>query len=126
MVNTVLTILVMVMAAAAICLAYMFKNMREEKKSIDALYEFNSKFAVSLSDMVDRWAKLEKGYETCEEAFVRLRKDFSELSNVIDELPIDDIKASNELEKRWNESVESIVSYGANIPKLNKEAIRHE
>ena len=55
-----------------------------------------------------------------EEINVRLKaleKDFSEL-------PVDDLIKSNEAEKLWNDGLQSIISYGQDIAKLNKEAIK--
>lgn len=46
-----------------------------------------------------------------------LEKDFSEL-------PVDDLIKANEAEKLWNDGLQSIISYGQDIAKLNKEAIK--
>ena len=60
---------------------------------------------------------LARRFEDINARLKALEKDFSEL-------PVDDIVKTNEAEKLWNDGLRSIISYGQDIAKLNKEAIK--
>ena len=129
---------ILAITASVMCMILMIRNNRGYDRLLDIVSGMLKNLGKVAEDVVQMQAdianlydlrkeNLEKAEESVkclssrfEDINVRLKaleKDFSEL-------PVDDIIKANEAEKLWNDGLQSIISYGQDIAKLNKEAIK--
>ena len=129
---------ILAITASVMCVLLMIRNNRGYDRLLDIVSGMLKNLGKVAEDVVQMQAdianlydlrkeNLEKAEESVkvlssrfEDINVRLKaleKDFSEL-------PVDDIIKANEAEKLWNDGLQSIISYGQDIAKLNKEAIK--
>lgn len=135
-INDVLCILAII--TSAMCMVLLVRNNRGYDRLLDIVSGMLKNLGKVAEDVVQMQAdianlydlrkeNLEKTEESVKGIALRfegmnsrveaLEKDFSEL-------PVDDIIKANEAEKLWNDGLQSIISYGQDIAKLNKEAIK--
>lgn len=129
---------ILAITASVMCVLLMIRNNRGYDRLLDIVSGMLKNLGKVANDVVQMQAdianlydlrkeNLEKAEESVkgissrfEDINIRLKaleKDFSEL-------PVDDIIKANEAEKLWNDGLQSIISYGQDIAKLNKEAIK--
>ena len=129
---------ILAITASVMCVLLMIRNNRGYDRILDIVSGMLKNLGKVAEDVVQMQAdianlydlrkeNLEKAEESVkvlasrfEDINVRLKaleKDFSEL-------PVDDLIKANEAEKLWNDGLQSIISYGQDIAKLNKEAIK--
>ena len=129
---------ILAITASVMCVLLMIRNNRGYDRLLDIVSGMLKNLGKVAEDVVQmqsdianlydlRKENLEKSEESVkdltrrfEDINVRLKaleKDFSEL-------PVDDLIKANEAEKLWNDGLQSIISYGQDIAKLNKEAIK--
>ena len=129
---------ILAITASVMCVFALIRNNREYDRMMDIVSGMLKNLGKVAQDVVQMQADITNLYdlrkENLEKADVSvkglarrfedinvrlkaLEKDFSEL-------PVDDLIKSNEAEKLWNDGLQSIISYGQDIAKLNKEAIK--
>lgn len=129
---------ILAITASVMCVLLMIRNNRGYDRLLNIVSGMLKNLGKVAEDVVQMQAdianlynlrkeNLEKSEESVkglasrfEDINVRLKaleKDFSEL-------PVDDLIKANEAEKLWNDGLQSIISYGQDIAKLNKEGIK--
>ena len=83
------------------------------------------------ADIANLYDLRKENLEKTEESVKGIARRFEDMNSRVEalekafsELPVDDIIKANEAEKLWNDGLQSIISYGQDIAKLNKEAIK--
>lgn len=99
------------------------KDFQEEQALNNRRYDATSKAltneALRLARMDERLGKLESGLN-------ELWSDLKELDAKVAELPVDEMTEEVQRMSAWNDGFSEIVGFGKNLPKLNKEVLKHE
>ena len=90
------------------------KDVVQMQADITNLYDLRKE---NLEKAEESLKGLSSRFEDINVRLKALEKDFSDL-------PVDDLIKANEAEKLWNDGLQSIISYGQDIARLNKEAIK--
>lgn len=92
------------------------KDFREERelnnRRHDATSEALSNMALNLTEVAEMQANLAASLKGLEAK--------------IAELPVDEIAEEVQRMSAWNDGFSEIVGFGKNVPKLNKEVLKHE
>ena len=129
---------ILAITASAMCVILMIRNNRGYDRLLDIVSGMLKNLGNVAEDVVQMQADIANLYdlrkenlEKAEESMKGLARRFEDinvrlkaLEKDFSELPVDDIIKSNEAEKLWNDGLQSIISYGQDIAKLNKEAIK--
>lgn len=116
------------------------KDFQEEQALNNRRYDASSKAltkeALNLARMNERVEKLESGLkelnakvaelERMAERVGKLETDMMDLHEKIAELPVDEMTEEVQRMSAWNDGFSEIVGFGRNLPKLNKEVLKHE
>ena len=129
---------ILAITASAMCVILMIRNNRGYDRLLDIVSGMLKNLGKVAEDVMQMQADIANLYdlrkenlEKAEESMKGLARRFEDinvrlkaLEKDFSELPVDDIIKSNEAEKLWNDGLQSIISYGQDIAKLNKEAIK--
>lgn len=135
-INDVLCILAII--TSAICMVLLVRNNRGYDRLLDIVSGMLKNLGSVAEDVVQMQADIANLYdlrkenlEKTEESVKGIARRFEDMNSRVEalekdfsELPVDDIIKANEAEKLWNDGLQSIISYGQDIAKLNKEAIK--
>lgn len=135
-INDVLCILAII--TSAMCMVLLVRNNRGYDRLLDIVSGILKNLGSVAEDVVQMQADIANLYdlrkenlEKTEEAVKGIARRFEDMNSRVEalekdfsELPVDDIIKANEAEKLWNDGLQSIISYGQDIAKLNKEAIK--
>lgn len=103
-------------------LAVINRKQRETEKVIDGVFTMLSDLLTKISATEERADALSELPGECE----RLSECCAELKKRLDELPVAQFEDEVGRMKAWNDGVDSILGYGPEVPKLNKEGLKHE
>ena len=129
---------ILAITASAMCVLLMIRNNRGYDRLLDIVSGMLKNLGKVAEDVVQMQADIANLYdlrkenlEKAEESVKGLSSRFEDinvrlkaLEKDFSELPVDDIIKANEAEKLWNDGLQSIITYGQDIAKLNKEAIK--
>lgn len=135
-INDVLCILAII--TSAMCMVLLVRNNRGYDRLLDIVSGILKNLGSVAEDVVQMQADIANLYdlrkenlEKTEESVKGIARRFEDMNSRVEalekdfsELPVDDIIKANEAEKLWNDGLQSIISYGQDIAKLNKEAIK--
>lgn len=135
-INDVLCILAII--TSAMCMVLLVRNNRGYDRLLDIVSGMLKNLGSVAEDVVQMQADIANLYdlrkenlEKTEESVKGIARRFEDMNSRVEalekdfsELPVDDIIKANEAEKLWNDGLQSIISYGQDIAKLNKEAIK--
>ena len=128
----------MAITASVMCMFVLIRNNRGYDRVLDIVSGMLKNLGKVAEDVVQMQADIANLYdlrkenlEKAEESVKGLSSRFEDinvrlkaLEKDFSELPVDDLIKANEAEKLWNDGLQSIISYGQDIAKLNKEAIK--
>lgn len=129
---------ILAITASVMCVLLMIRNNRGYDRVLDIVSGMLKNLGKVAEDVVQMQADIANLYnlrkenlEKSEESVKDLARRFEDinirlkaLEKDFSELPVDDLIKANEAEKLWNDGLQSIISYGQDIAKLNKEAIK--
>ena len=129
---------ILAITASVMCTILMIRNNRGYDSLLDIVSGMLKNLGKVANDVVQMQADIANLYdlrkenlEKSEESVKSLSSRFEDinvrlkaLEKDFSELPVDDLIKANEAEKLWNDGLQSIISYGQDIAKLNKEAIK--
>ena len=129
---------ILAITASVMCVLLMIRNNRGYDSLLDIVSGMLKNLGKVANDVVQMQADIANLYdlrkenlEKSEESVKSLSSRFEDinvrlkaLEKDFSELPVDDLIKANEAEKLWNDGLQSIISYGQDIAKLNKEAIK--
>lgn len=129
---------ILAITASAMCVLLMIRNNRGYDRLLDIVSGMLKNLGKVAEDVVHMQADIANLYdlrkenlEKAEESVKGLSSRFEDINGRVkalekdfSELPVDDLIKANEAEKLWNDGLQSIISYGQDIAKLNKEAIK--
>lgn len=92
------------------------KDFQEEQALNSRRYDASSE---ALTNEALRLARLAERVE-------KLELDLKDLHEKIAELPVDEMTEEVQRMSAWNDGFSEIVGFGKNLPKLNKEVLKHE
>ena len=129
---------ILAITASVMCVLLMIRNNRGYDRLLDIVSGMLKNLGNVAEDVVQMQADIanlydlrKKNLEKAEESVKGLASRFEDinvrlkaLEKDFSELPVDDIIKANEAEKLWNDGLQSIIIYGQDIAKLNKEAIK--
>ena len=135
-INDVLCILAII--TSAMCMVLLVRKNRGYDRLLDIVSGMLKNLGSVAEDVVQMQADIANLYdlrkenlEKTEESVKGIARRFEDMNSRVEalekdfsELPVDDIIKANEAEKLWNDGLQSIISYGQDIAKLNKEAIK--
>lgn len=120
-------LIALALLALGVVVQQLDKDARKEKALNDkrdtvttkALANFALKFS-TLSHNLD--------YERAsrEKQMIDLKTKLEKLEEKFAELPVAQFEEETNRMKAWNDGVDNILNYGTNVPKLNKEGLKHE
>ena len=129
---------ILAITSSVMCVLLMIRNNRGYDRLLDIVSGMLKNLGKVAEDVVQMQADITNLYdlrkenlEKAEESLKGLSSRFEDinvrlkaLEKDFSELPVDDLIKANEAEKLWNDGLQSIISYGQDIAKLNKEAIK--
>ena len=129
---------ILAITASVMCVLLMIRNNRGYDRLMDIVSGMLKNLGKVAQDVVQMQADIANLYdlrkenlEKAEESVKGLAHRFEDINDRVkalekdfSELPVDDLIKANEAEKLWNDGLQSIISYGQDIAKLNKEAIK--
>lgn len=129
---------ILAITASVMCVFVLIRNNRGYDRLMDIVSGMLKNLGKVAEDVVQMQADIANLYdlrkenlEKAEESVKGLARRFEEinvrlkaLEKDFSELPVDDLIKSNEAEKLWNDGLRNIISYGQDVAKLNKEAIK--
>ena len=129
---------ILAITASVMCMILMIRNSRRYDRLMDIVSGMLKNLGKVANDVVQMQADIANLYdlrkenlEKAEESVKGLSSRFEDinvrlkaLEKDFSELPVDDLIKANEAEKLWNDGLQSIISYGQDIAKLNKEGIK--
>ena len=116
------------------------KDFQEEQALNNRRYDATSKAltneALRLARIAERVEKLELDLKNLREKIAELERmaervgklesGLKELDAKVAELPVDEMTEEVQRMSAWNDGFSEIVGFGKNLPKLNKEVLKHE
>ena len=129
---------ILAIITSAMCMVLLVRNNRGYDRLLDIVSGMLKNLGKVAEDVVQMQADIANLYdlrkenlEKTEESVKGIARRFEDMNSRVEalekdfsELPVDDIIKANEAEKLWNDGLQSIISYGQDIAKLNKEAIK--
>ena len=129
---------ILAITASVMCMILLIRNNRGYDRLMDIVSGMLKNLGKVAQDVVQMQADITNLYdlrkenlEKAEESVKGLARRFEDINDRVkalekdfSELPVDDIIKTNEAEKLWNDGLQSIITYGQDIAKLNKEAIK--
>ena len=129
---------ILAITASVMCVFALIRNNREHDRLMDIVSGMLKNLGKVAEDVVQMQADISNLYdlrkenlEKAEESVKGLARRFEDINGRLkalekdfSELPVDDLIKANEAEKLWNDGLQSIISYGQDVAKLNKEAIK--
>lgn len=129
---------ILAITASVMCVFVLIRNNRGYDRLLDIVSGMLKNLGKVAEDVVQMQADIANLYdlrkenlEKTEESVKGIARRFEDMNSRVEalekdfsELPVDDIIKANEAEKLWNDGLQSIISYGQDIAKLNKEAIK--
>lgn len=129
---------ILAITASVMCMILLIRNNRGYDRLMDIVSGMLKNLGKVAQDVVQMQADIANLYdlrkenlEKAEESVKGLARRFEDINDRVkalekdfSELPVDDIIKTNEAEKLWNDGLQSIITYGQDIAKLNKEAIK--
>lgn len=92
------------------------KDFQEEQALNNRRYDTTSK---ALTNEAMNQTRLAERVE-------KLELDLKDLDAKVAELPVDEMTEEVQRMSAWNDGFSEIVGFGKNLPKLNKEVLKHE
>lgn len=120
-------VLALVFLAVGVALRMLDKDASKEKELNDKRDAVTTKALANLV-MKMNWIDEAQKEETAErmKAEAELRSKLDALQEKLDKLPVAQFEDEVGRMKAWNDGVDSILSYGPDVPRLNKEGLKHE
>lgn len=129
---------ILAITASVMCVFVLIRNNRGYDRLMDIVSGMLKNLGKVAEDVVQMQADIANLYdlrkenlEKTEESVKGIARRFEDINDRVEalekdfsELPVDDLIKANEAEKLWNDGLQSIISYGQDIAKLNKEAIK--
>lgn len=129
---------ILAITASVMCVFVLIRNNRGYDRLMDIVSGMLKNLGKVAQDVVQMQADIANLYdlrkenlEKAEESVKGLARRFEDINGRVkalekdfSELPVDDLIKANEAEKLWNDGLQSIISYGQDVAKLNKEAIK--
>ena len=103
------------------------KEFRKEVTLNDKRDAVTTKALASLASKT-AWLNEELKKETAArlKASAEMEAKFDAMQEKLDKLPVEQFEDEVSKMKDWNDGWSEIVSFGKNVPKLNKEGLKHE
>ena len=92
------------------------RDFREERALNNRRYDTTSKALSNMALNLTEVAEMQ----------TNLAASLKELEAKIAELPVDEMAEEVQRMSAWNDGFSEIVGFGKNVPKLNKEVLKHE
>ena len=129
---------ILAITASVMCVFSLIRNNRGYDRLLDIVSGMLKNLGKVAQDVVQMQADIANLYdlrkenlEKTEESGKGIARRFEDINDRVEaleknfsEFPVDVIIKANEAEKLWNDGLRSIISYGQDIAKLNKEAIK--
>ena len=129
---------ILAITASVMCVFAMIRNHRGYDRLLDIVSGMLKNLGKVAEDVVQMQADIANLYdlrkenlEKAEESVKGIARRFEDIDDRVkaleknfSEFPVDVIIKANEAEKLWNDGLQSIITYGQDIAKLNKEAIK--
>ena len=129
---------ILAITASVMCVFVMIRNNRGYDRLMDIVSGMLKNLGKVAEDVVQMQADIANLYdlrkenlEKTEESVKGIARRFEDMNSRVEalekkfsEFPVDIIIKANEEEKLWNDGLQSIITYGQDIAKLNKEAIK--
>ena len=129
---------ILAITASVMCVFVLIRNNRGYDRLMDIVSGMLKNLGKVAEDVVQMQADIANLYdlrkenlEKTEESVKGIARRFEDINDRVEalekdfsELPVDDLIKANEAEKLWNDGLQSIISYGQDIAKLHKEAIK--
>ena len=129
---------ILAITASVMCVFAMIRNHRGYDRLLDIVSGMLKNLGKVAEDVVQMQADIVNLYdlrkeilEKTEESVKGIARRFEDIDDRVkaleknfSEFPVDVIIKANEAEKLWNDGLQSIITYGQDIAKLNKEAIK--
>ena len=129
---------ILAITASVMCVFALIRNNRGYDRLMDIVSGMLKNLGKVAQDVVQMQADIANLYdlrkenlEKTEESVKGIARRFEDIDDRVkaleknfSEFPVDVIIKANEAEKLWNDGLQSIITYGQDIAKLNKEAIK--
>ena len=129
---------ILAITASVMCVFVLIRNNRGYDRLMDIVSGMLKNLGKVAEDVVQMQADIANLYdlrkenlEKTEESVKGIARRFEDINDRVEaleknfsEFPVDVIIKANEAEKLWNDGLQSIITYGQDIAKLNKEAIK--
>ena len=129
---------ILAITASVMCVFVLIRNNRGYDRLLDIVSGMLKNLGKVAEDVVQMQADIANLYdlrkenlEKTEESVKGIARRFEDIDDRVkaleknfSEFPVDVIIKANEAEKLWNDGLQSIITYGQDIAKLNKEAIK--
>ena len=129
---------ILAITASVMCVFVLIRNNRGYDRLMDIVSGMLKNLGKVAEDVVQMQADIANLYdlrkenlEKTEESVKGIARRFEDIDDRVkaleknfSEFPVDVIIKANEAEKLWNDGLQSIITYGQDIAKLNKEAIK--
>ena len=129
---------ILAITASVMCVFVLIRNNRGYDRLLDIVSGMLKNLGKVAEDVVQMQADIANLYdlrkenlEKTEESVKGIALRFEDIDDRVkaleknfSEFPVDVIIKANEAEKLWNDGLQSIITYGQDIAKLNKEAIK--
>lgn len=129
---------ILAITASVMCTIMMIRNNRGYDRLMDIVSGMLKNLGKVAEDVVQMQADIANLYdlrkenlEKTEEPVKGIARRFEDINDRVEaleknfsEFPVDVIIKANEAEKLWNDGLQSIITYGQDVAKLNKEAIK--
>ena len=129
---------ILAITASVMCVFVLIRNNRGYDRLLDIVSGMLKNLGKVAEDVVQMQADIANLYdlrkenlEKAEESLKGIARRFEDIDDRVkaleknfSEFPVDVIIKANEAEKLWNDGLQSIITYGQDIAKLNKEAIK--
>ena len=129
---------ILAITGSVMCVFVLVRNNRGYDRLLDIVSGMLKNLGKVAEDVVQMQADIANLYdlrkenlEKTEESAKGIARRFEDISDRVEaleknfsEFPVDIIIKANEAEKLWNDGLQSIITYGQDIAKLNKEAIK--
>ena len=124
--------------ASAMCTVLLIINIRRYDMLLDIVSGMLKNLGSVAEDVVQMQADIANLYdlrkenlEKTDESVKGIARRFEDINDRVEaleknfsEFPADIIIKANEAEKLWNDGLQSIITYGQDIAKMNKEALK--
>lgn len=99
------------------------RGFRAERELNDRRYSASSK---AFANLAAKLAEMNERVNECCAENQKLRERLKTLDKQFSELPLEELDEEVKRMASWNDGWSEIVNFGKDIPKLNKEGLKHE